>query len=248
MENILETISAKLIKGESIEELTQEALDKGISPKDILTKSLLEGMTRAGEMFKEKTLTMYDVLESAKNMEKSVKILKPLLKDEDIVKKGKILTASVQGDFHDIGKNLCILMLESNGFQVIDMGVDVPQEKIEECIKKESPNILMLSAMIAPTMEVMKMTIEYLREKGVTENLKIMVGGAPLTEETAKSMGAAYSADAVSAVEVAEKLCDKVAIINKGSILFFGTLEELKAQHPSCDSLEAVFMEVISHA
>lgn len=89
MENILETISAKLIKGESIEELTQEALDKGISPKDILTKSLLEGMTRAGEMFKEKTLTMYDVLESAKNMEKSVKILKPLLKDEDIVKKEK---------------------------------------------------------------------------------------------------------------------------------------------------------------
>lgn len=206
MENILETISAKLIKGESIEELTQEALDKGISPKDILTKSLLEGMTRAGEMFKEKTLTMYDVLESAKNMEKSVKILKPLLKDEDIVKKGKILTASVQGDFHDIGKNLCILMLESNGFQVIDMGVDVPQEKIEECIKKESPNILMLSAMIAPTMEVMKMTIEYLREKGVTKDLKIMVGGAPLTEETAKSMGATYSADAVSAVEVAEKL------------------------------------------
>ena len=206
MENILETISAKLIKGESIEELTQEALDKGISPKDILTKSLLEGMTRAGEMFKEKTLTMYDVLESAKNMEKSVKILKPLLRDEDIVKKGKILTASVQGDFHDIGKNLCILMLESNGFQVIDMGVDVPQEKIEECIKKESPNILMLSAMIAPTMEVMKMTIEYLREKGVTKDLKIMVGGAPLTEETAKSMGTAYSADAVSAVEVAEKL------------------------------------------
>lgn len=206
MENILETISAKLIKGESIEELTQEALDKGISPKDILTKSLLEGMTRAGEMFKEKTLTMYDVLESAKNMEKSVKILKPLLRDEDIVKKGKILTASVQGDFHDIGKNLCILMLESNGFQVIDMGVDVPQEKIEECIKKESPNILMLSAMIAPTMEVMKMTIEYLREKGVTKDLKIMVGGAPLTEETAKSMGAAYSADAMSAVEVAEKL------------------------------------------
>lgn len=206
MENILKIISEKLIKGENIEELTQEALDKGIAPKDILTKSLLKGMTRAGEMFKEKTLTMYDVLESAKTMEKSVKILKPLLKDEDIVKKGKILAGSVQGDFHDIGKNLCILMLESNGFQVIDMGVDVPQEKIEEYIKKYSPDILMLSAMIAPTMEVMKMTIEYLREKGVTKDLKIMVGGAPLTEETAKSMGAAYSADAVSAVEVAEKL------------------------------------------
>lgn len=206
MENILEIISEKLIKGENIEELTQEALDKGIAPKDILTKSLLKGMTRAGEMFKEKTLTMYDVLESAKTMEKSVKILKPLLKDEDIVKKGKILTGSVQGDFHDIGKNLCILMLESNGFQVIDMGVDVPQEKIEEYIKKYFPDILMLSAMIAPTMEIMKMTLEYLREKGVTEHLKIMVGGASLTEEIAKSMGAAYSADAVSAVEVAEKL------------------------------------------
>ena len=199
-------ISEKLIKGENIEKLTQEALDKGITPKDILTESLLKGMTRAGEMFKEKTLTMYDVLESAKTMEKSVKILKPLLKDEDIVKKGKILAGSVQGDFHDIGKNLCILMLESNGFQVIDMGVDVPQEKIEEYIKKYSPDILMLSAMIAPTMEVMKMTLEYLREKGVTEHLKVMVGGAPLTEEIAKSMGAAYSADAVSAVEAAEKL------------------------------------------
>ena len=208
MENILEIISEKLIKGEGeeVEKLTKEALNKGIAPKDILTDSLLKGMTKAGEMFKEKTLTMYDVLEAAKTMEKSVKILKPLLKDGDMLKKGKILTGSVQGDFHDIGKNLCILMLESNGFQVIDMGVDVPQEKIEEYIKKYSPDILMLSAMIAPTMEVMKMTVEYLREKGVTENLKIMVGGAPLTEEIAASMGAYYSADAVSAVEVARKL------------------------------------------
>ncbi|MEH1738942.1 cobalamin-dependent protein [Fusobacterium varium] len=208
LENILEIISEKLIKGEGeeVEKLTKEALNRGIAPKDILTDSLLKGMTKAGEMFKEKTLTMYDVLEAAKTMEKSVKILKPLLKDGDMIKKGKILTGSVQGDFHDIGKNLCILMLESNGFQVIDMGVDVPQEKIEEYIKKYSPDILMLSAMIAPTMEVMKMTVKYLRDKGVIENLKIMVGGAPLTEEIAASMGAYYSADAVSAVEVARKL------------------------------------------
>lgn len=208
MENILEIISEKLIKGEGeeVEKFTKEALNRGIAPKDILTDSLLKGMTKAGEMFKEKTLTMYDVLEAAKTMEKSVKILKPLLKDGDMIKKGKILTGSVQGDFHDIGKNLCILMLESNGFQVIDMGVDVTQEKIEEYIKKYSPDILMLSAMIAPTMEVMKMTVKYLREKGVTENLKIMVGGAPLTKEIAVSMGAYYSADAVSAVEVARKL------------------------------------------
>lgn len=208
MENILEIISEKLIKGEGeeVEKFTKEALNRGIAPKDILTDSLLKGMTKAGEMFKEKTLTMYDVLEAAKTMEKSVKILKPLLKDGDMLKKGKILTGSVQGDFHDIGKNLCILMLESNGFQVIDMGVDVPQEKIEEYIKKYSPDILMLSAMIAPTMEVMKMTVKYLRDKEVIENLKIMVGGAPLTEEIAVSMGAYYSADAVSAVEVARKL------------------------------------------
>jgi len=208
LENILEIISEKLIKGEGeeVEKLTKEALNRGIAPKDILTDSLLKGMTKAGEMFKEKTLTMYDVLEVAKTMEKSVKILKPLLKDGDMIKKGKILTGSVQGDFHDIGKNLCILMLESNGFQVIDMGVDVPQEKIEEYIKKYSPDILMLSAMIAPTMEVMKMTVKYLRDKGVIENLKIMVGGAPLTEEIAASIGAYYSADAVSAVEVARKL------------------------------------------
>ncbi|MDU1911622.1 B12-binding domain-containing protein [Fusobacterium sp.] len=208
MKDILEIISEKLINGEGneIEKLTEEALNMGIDPKEILTDSLLKGMTKAGEMFKEKTLTMYDVLEAAKIMEKSIKILKPHLKDGDMIKKGKILIGSVHGDFHDIGKNFCILMLESNGFEMIDMGVDVPQEKIEDYIKKYSPDILMLSAMLSPTLESMKITIKYLRDKGITENIKIMVGGAPLTEEIAVSMGAYYSADAVNAVYVAEKL------------------------------------------
>ncbi len=208
MENILEIISEKLINGESkeIEKLTEEALNIGIAPRDILTDSLLKGMTKAGEMFKEKTLTMYDVLEAAKTMEKSVKILKPFLKDGDMIKKGKILIGTVHGDFHDIGKNFCVLMLESNGFEMIDMGVDVTPEKIEEEIIRYSPDILMLSAMLTPTLESMKMTIKYLRDKGITENIKIMVGGAPLTEEIAASMGAYYSSDAISAVNVAEKL------------------------------------------
>ena len=208
MENILEIISEKLINGESkeIEKLTEEALNIGIAPRDILTDSLLKGMTKAGEMFKEKTLTMYEVLEAAKTMEKSVKILKPFLKDGDMIKKGKILIGTVHGDFHDIGKNFCILMLESNGFEMIDMGVDVTPEKIEEEIIRYSPDILMLSAMLTPTLESMKMTIKYLRDKGITENIKIMVGGAPLTEEIAVSMGAYYSSDAISAVNVAEKL------------------------------------------
>lgn len=208
MKDILEIISEKLInsEGNEIEKLTEEALKMGIDPREILTDSLLKGMTKAGEMFKEKTLTMYDVLEAAKIMEKSIKILKPHLKDGDMIKKGKILIGSVHGDFHDIGKNFCILMLESNGFEMIDMGVDVPQEKIEDYIKKYSPDILMLSAMLSPTLESMKITIKYLRDKGITENIKIMVGGAPLTEEIAVSMGAYYSADAVSAVYVAEKL------------------------------------------
>lgn len=208
MENILEIISEKLINGESkeIEKLTEEALNIGIVPRDILTDSLLKGMTKAGEMFKEKTLTMYDVLEAAKTMEKSVKILKPFLEDGDMIKKGKILIGTVHGDFHDIGKNFCILMLESNGFEMIDMGIDVTPEKIEEEIIKHSPDILMLSAMLTPTLESMKMTIKYLRDKGITENIKIMVGGAPLTEEIAVSMGAYYSSDAISAVNVAEKL------------------------------------------
>ncbi len=197
-----------MINGESkeIEKLTEEALNIGIAPRDILTDSLLKGMTKAGEMFKEKTLTMYDVLEDAKIMEKSVKILKPFLKDGDMIKKGKILIGTVHGDFHDIGKNFCILMLESNGFEMIDMGVDVTPEKIEEEIIRYSPDILMLSAMLTPTLESMKITIKYLRDKGMTENIKIMVGGAPLTEEIAASMGVYYSSDAVSAVNVAEKL------------------------------------------
>lgn len=208
MENILEIISEKLINGESteIEKLTEEALNIGIAPRDILTDSLLKGMTKAGEMFKEKTLTMYDVLEAAKTMEKSVKILKPFLEDGDMIKKGKILIGTVYGDFHDIGKNLCILMLESNGFEIVDMGVDVTPEKIEEEILKHSPDILMLSAMLTPTLESMKIAIKYLRDRGMAEKIKIMVGGASLTEEIAASMGVHYSSDAVNAVYVAKKL------------------------------------------
>lgn len=208
---ILNIISEKLLTGKEneIAALVQEAVDKNISPKDILKDSLLAGMTKAGELFKEKKLSMFDVLAVAKNMEAGINIIKPFLKDEEIRRKGLVLVGSVQGDFHDIGKNLCRLMLESSGFQVVDLGVDVPPEEIEEAILELRPDILMLSAMLSPTLEAMKQTVAYLKEKGLYDRVKVMVGGAPLTSEIAEEMGAHYSADAVSAVEVAENLMKK---------------------------------------
>lgn len=205
---MLNMILEKLLTGKENEVtlLVKEAMDNNIAPKDILKDSLLPGMTKAGELFKEKKLSMFDVLAVAKNMEAGIKVIKPFLNDEDIVKKGVILVGTVQGDFHDIGKNLCRLMLESSGFQVVDLGVDVAPEKIEEAIINTKPDILMLSAMLSPTLEAMKQTIAYLKEKNLYEKVKIMVGGAPLTPEIAAEMGAHYSADAINAVEVAESL------------------------------------------
>ncbi len=209
MSAIFEQISEALIDGmrAKVLELTQKALDEGIAPKDILNKALLTGMNEVGVLFKEGELFVPEVLVAARAMNEGIDLLKPHMNEADIEKKGKILLCTVKGDLHDIGKNLVKMMLEGAGFEVIDMGIDITPEAIVEAVKEHKPNMVGMSALLTTTMVSMKDTIEALKAAGcMDKNLKIMVGGAPVSDRFAKDIGAEYAADASSAVELANSL------------------------------------------
>lgn len=208
MNDLFQEIYDAILDGavKDVEALTKQALEEGYSAKEILNDALLEGMNEVGVQFKEGDMFVPEVLVSAKALDAGVQVLKPLLQSGDVEKKGKIVFATVKGDLHDIGKKLCILMLEGAGFEVIDIGIDVAPEKIAEAVVEHQPNIVALSAMLTTTMTSMKETIEYLKEKDLYSKVKVMVGGAPVSEQYATSIGAIYSADATDAVEVAKTL------------------------------------------
>lgn len=208
MNDLFQEIYDALIDGEvkEVETLTKKAVEEGYSAKEILNEALLEAMNEVGVQFKEGDMFVPEVLVSAKALDAGVQVLKPLLQIGDIEKKGKIVFATVKGDLHDIGKKLCILMLEGAGFEVIDIGIDVAPEKIAEAVEEHNPDIIALSAMLTTTMSSMKETIEYLKEKGLYSKVKIMIGGAPVSDQYATSIGAIYSADATDAVEVAKRI------------------------------------------
>ena len=209
-DKILELIAETLIDGEvkKVAELTQKAIEDGYSAKEILREGLLNGMTEVGIQFKEGEMFVPEVLVSAKALEAGVEVLKPFLQSGDIEKKGKVVFATVKGDLHDIGKKLCILMLEGAGFEVVDIGIDVSPEEIADAVIKYEPDIIALSAMLTTTMSSMKETIEHLKSKGLYSQVKIMVGGAPVSHQYASSIGALYSADATEAVEVAKRILE----------------------------------------
>lgn len=208
MNDLFQEIYDALIDGEvkEVETLTKKAVEEGHSAKEILNEALLEAMNEVGVQFKEGDMFVPEVLVSAKALDAGVQVLKPLLQSGDIEKKGKVVFATVKGDLHDIGKKLCSLMLEGAGFEVIDIGIDVTPEKIAEAVEEHNPDIIALSAMLTTTMPSMKETIEYLKEKGLYSKVKVMVGGAPVSDQYAASIGAIYSADATDAVEVAKKI------------------------------------------
>lgn len=208
MNDLFQEIYDALIDGEvkEVEALTKKAVEEGYSAKEILNEALLEAMNEVGVQFKEGDMFVPEVLVSAKALDAGVQVLKPLLQSGDIEKKGKIVFATVKGDLHDIGKKLCSLMLEGAGFEVIDIGIDVTPEKIAEAVEEYNPNIIALSAMLTTTMSSMKETVEYLKEKGLYSKVKVMVGGAPVSDQYASSIGAIYSADATDAVEVAKRI------------------------------------------
>jgi len=206
---ILQKISEELQKGnyQEVPKLIQEALNAKIPPAKILSDGLVAGMDIVGDKFRRDELFMPEVLISAKAMQAGMDILRPKLIEAGVKLAGKIVVGTVKGDLHDIGKNLVGMLMEGAGFQVIDLGIDVPSEKFVEAVKSQKPNVLGLSALLTTTMPKMKEVVESLVEAGIRQSLKVMVGGAPVTEKFAKDIGAdGYAPDAASAVEKAREL------------------------------------------
>jgi 5-methyltetrahydrofolate--homocysteine methyltransferase len=207
MSEILEQISATVIEGDldEIEDLTEDALDDGISAEDILNKGLMPGMDHVGVEFKAGNMFVPEVLRSARTMQSSMDILKPLLAESGAKMVGKVLIGTVKGDLHDIGKNLVGMMCEGAGFEVKDIGKDVAPEDFVEAVKEFEPDIVGMSALLTTTMRAMGNTIKVLEEAGLRDKVKIMIGGAPVTQTFAEQIGAdGYAPDAASAADLAK--------------------------------------------
>ena len=191
-----------------IEGLVQEALDAGEDANEILDKGMIDAMSIVGARFQANEIFVPEMLVAAKTMKKGVEILRPLLTGNSVGKNGKYVIGTVKGDLHDIGKNLVALMIESAGFEVIDLGVDVSPEAFVEAIK-ENPDcrVVGASALLTTTMESLKNTVKAIIDAGCKDQVKIMVGGAPITQEFADEIGAdAYTPDAGSAAVKAVSL------------------------------------------
>lgn len=185
----------------------QAALDAGLAPNAILNDGMIAAMAEVGRRFEEGDYYVPEMLISARAMQAGLAILKPHLQSGGDQPAGTVLICTVKGDLHDIGKNLVALMLEGAGFEVRDLGVDVPAEKIVEAVRTGGANILALSALLTTTMPYMKTTIDAIRQAGLRDTVKIMVGGAPVTAEYASQIGAdGYSPDASRAVRLAHTL------------------------------------------
>jgi len=199
----VESGKVKLIEG-----LVQEALDAGEDPNEVLDKGMISAMGVVGAKFQANEVFVPEMLVAAKTMKKGVEILRPHLASGSLGKLGKFIIGTVAGDLHDIGKNLVALMLESAGFEVIDLGVDVPPEKFVDALK-EYPDCKLIgaSALLTTTMEALKNTVEAINNNGFKGKVKIMIGGAPVTQEFADQIGAdAYTPDAGSAATKAIEL------------------------------------------
>ena len=207
---IFEEISAKLQAGKAklVKELVQQAIDQGIPAQEILEKGLLHGMNVIGEKFKNNEVFVPEVLVAARAMNQGANLLKPLLAAGDVKSTGKVCIGTVKGDLHDIGKNLVKMMLEGKGFEVVDLGADVAPETFIKTAKEQNCQIICISALLTTTMNVMADVVKLAEEEGIRDQVKIMVGGAPLTAAFAEKIGAdAYTADAATAADVAAQYC-----------------------------------------
>lgn len=182
-------------------------LGRGWEPYRVLTEALVEGMRIVGIDFRDGILFVPEVLLSANSMKSGMFILKPLLAETGAPKAGKMVIGTVKGDIHDIGKNLVIMMMEGAGFEVIDLGINNPVENYIAALEEHKPDIIGMSALLTTTMPYMKVVIDTMKEKGIRDDFIVMVGGAPLNEEFADSVGAdAYGRDAAMTVEIAQKM------------------------------------------
>ena len=209
MADKVQRIAENLYKGdiETVAELVQDALDAGMAPSEVLNDALLAGMDKVGKDFKEGVLFVPEVMFAARAMQAGMTVLRPLLAETDIASSGKCLVGTVKGDLHDIGKNLVTMMLDGGGFEAIDLGIDLDPGVFVEAVREHKPDLIGMSALLTTTMVQMKATIDALEEAGLRDSVKIMIGGAPVTDDYAKQIGAhGYGQDANDAVRAVE-LC-----------------------------------------
>ena len=209
MSELLGKMAESLIAGkvDEVSNLTKEAIDADLTPKDILEKGLLAGMEVVGKRFKANDMFIPEVLRCAKCMHGAMGILRPLLAETGVETAGTFVIGTVKGDLHDIGKNLVGMMMEGAGFEVVDLGINIEAEAYMAAIDEHSPDILGMSALLTTTMPYMKVVIDEMKERGVRDKCIVLVGGAPLNEEFGEVIGAdAYCRDAATAVETAKRL------------------------------------------
>ena len=209
MEAILTEIREYVIKGdrENVEGKVKNALDEKIAPDKILKGALISAMGEVGDRFEKGEFYVPEMLIAARAMQAGLAVLKPRLVEEGIPTAGKVIIGTVKGDLHDIGKNLVAMMLEGAGFEIIDLGTDVPPQKFGEAVREHGAEIVGMSALLTTTMQAMRSTMDAMEDMGVRDEVKIIVGGAPVTDAFAKEIGAdGYAPDASRAVALAKEI------------------------------------------
>ncbi len=209
MSKLLEQMQEDLYNGQAaaVEAATKTGLDQGLSAKEILDDGLIAGMDVVGRDFRAGELFIPEVLIAAKAMHAGLEILRPLLAESGAPSMGKMVIGTVQGDLHDIGKNLVSMMMQGAGFEMIDLGTDVTPDQFVDAVKANGPDLIGMSALLTTTMPAMKATVEALTEAGLREQVKVIIGGAPVTADFATQIGAdGYAPDAAAAVDAARDL------------------------------------------
>ena len=207
---IYNEISLNLQKGKAkvVRDLVRQAIEEGFPAEEILNQGLLAGMMIIGDKFRNNEVYVPEVMVAARAMNQGAALLKPLLMEDGVENKGKVCIGTIQGDLHDIGKNLVKMMLEAKGLEVIDLGVDVAPELYIQTAIEQNCQVIGCSALLTTTMEVMADVVKAAEEAGIRDKVKIMVGGAPVTEDFCRQIGAdAYTPDATSAAEKAVAFC-----------------------------------------
>lgn len=208
---IIEEISEQLQKGKAkaVKTLVQQAIDEGYPVRQILDEGLLAGMGVIGEKFKNNEVFVPEVLVAARAMNMGAVLLKPLLSDAGVEATGKVCIGTVQGDLHDIGKNLVKMMMEGKGLEVVDLGTDVTPDRFVDAVINEGCQIICCSALLTTTMGIMQDVVEAAKTAGIRDNVKIMIGGAPITDAYCQQIGAdCYTPDAASAADAAVSFCN----------------------------------------
>jgi 5-methyltetrahydrofolate--homocysteine methyltransferase len=206
---LLDQLRNSIINGDpdGAKESTRKALQEGLKAETILNEGLISGIHEVGEKFGRSEIFLPELLVSGLAMKGAVEVLKPFLADAGVRTAGKAVIATVRGDLHDIGKNLVAMMLEGGGFEVIDLGIDIAAEKIVKAAQEQNANLVCLSSLLTTTMPAMKEVVQGLRQAGLKSKVRVMIGGAPITQKYADEIGAdGYAADAPSAVKKAKEL------------------------------------------